>query len=62
VIGAGLADRLPSLEMAAQESLRQTISEPILYGTLKEVGLASLVEVVAFEFMLSRLASRISQA
>jgi pyrroloquinoline quinone (PQQ) biosynthesis protein C len=60
--GSGLADRLAPLEVAAQESLRQAISEPILYGTLKEVGLASLVEVVAFEFMLSRLASRISRA
>ena len=60
--GAGLGDRLPELELAAQESLRQAISEPILYGTLREVGLASLVEVVAFEFMLSRVASRISQA
>jgi pyrroloquinoline quinone (PQQ) biosynthesis protein C len=60
--GAGLGDRLPELELAAQESLRQAICEPILYGTLREVGLASLVEVVAFEFMLSRVASRISQA
>lgn len=60
--GAGLADRLPELETAAQESLRQVISEPILYGTLREVGLASLIEVVAFEFMLSRVASRISRA
>ena len=50
--GAGLGDRLPELEAAAQESLRQVICEPILYGTLREVGLASLVEVVAFEFML----------
>ena len=59
--GAGLGDRLPELEVAAQESLRQVICEPILYGTLREVGLASLVEVVAFEFMLSRVASRISR-
>lgn len=62
VQGAGLAGRLPELEVAAQESLRQVICEPILYGTLREVGLASLVEVVAFEFMLSRVASRISRA
>jgi pyrroloquinoline quinone (PQQ) biosynthesis protein C len=60
--GAGLGDRLAELEVAAQESLRQIISEPILYGTLKEVGLATLVEVVAFEFMLSRVASRIARA
>lgn len=62
VAGAGLAERLPGLEIAAQDSLRQVICEPILYGTLREVGLASLVEVVAFEFMLSRVASRIARA
>lgn len=60
--GAGLEARLAELEIAAQDALRQIISEPILYGTLREVGLASLVEVVAFEFMLSRVASRIAKA
>lgn len=60
--GAGLAGLLPELERGSQEDLRRTISDPILYGTLKEVGLAALVEVVAFEFMLSRVASRIATA
>jgi hypothetical protein len=50
------------LEAGSQADLRQTLVDPILYGTLKEVGLAALVEVVAFEFMLSRVASRISAA
>ena len=61
-VGAGLGDRLPELEVGSQEDLRQIIVDPILYGTLKEVGLAALIEVVAFEFMLSRVASRIAQA
>lgn len=60
--GAGLGDRLPELERASQEDLRQIIVDPILYGTLKEVGLSALIEVVAFEFMLSRVASRIAAA
>lgn len=59
--GAGLGERLPELEAAAEDSLRQVVCEPILYGTLKEVGLATLVEVVAFEFMLSRVASRLAR-
>lgn len=62
VEGAGLAQQLGNLERAAQDDLRQTIADPILYGTLREVGLAALVEVVAFEHMLSRVASRIAAA
>lgn len=48
------------LETAAQEELRRTISEPLLFGTLKEVGLNVLLETVAFEWMLSRLARRMA--
>lgn len=46
------------LENAAQEELRRIISEPILFGTLREIGLSVLLETVAFEWMLSRLAGR----
>jgi Iron-containing redox enzyme len=60
--GAGLQERLPGLEAGSHADLRQAFVDPILYGTLKEVGLAALVEVVAFEFMLSRVASRIAAA
>jgi heme oxygenase-like protein len=60
--GAGLGARLPELERASQDDLRQILVDPILYGTLKEVGLSALIEVVAFEFMLSRVASRIAAA
>jgi hypothetical protein len=59
--GAGFEKRLAEFEVGAQESLKDVVCEPILYGTLKEVGLATLTEVVAFEFMLSRVASRIAR-
>jgi hypothetical protein len=59
---AGLADRLGPLEEQAQDDLRQVIVDPLIYGTLREVGLAVLCEVVAFEYMLSRVSSRIARA
>jgi hypothetical protein len=49
------------LERLAQEELRRICSDPILYGTLKEVGLGVLLETTCFEWMLSRLASRIGR-
>jgi hypothetical protein len=58
--GAGLADWLPRLEALATEDLRKVVVEPLLYGSLREVGFAVLVETVAYEWMLSRTASRIS--
>lgn len=50
--------RQAQLEREAEEELRGIISSPILFGTLRELGLSILVETVAFEWMLSRLASR----
>jgi hypothetical protein len=61
-VGAGLTHRLPELEALAAADLRQLVSDPLLYGTLKEVGLAALCEITAFEFMLSRVAGRIARA
>lgn len=60
--GAGLAHRLPELEALAAADIHQTIVDPLLYGTLKEVGLSALGEITAFEFMLSRVAGRIARA
>ncbi len=51
-------ESLKSLENAAQEELRHVICDPILFGTLKEIGLSILLETVSFEWMLSRTASR----
>ncbi len=48
------------LEATAQEELRRTISEPLLFGTLREIGLSVLLETVAFEWMLSRLSRRMA--
>lgn len=48
------------LESEAQEKLRQFVTEPILFGTLKEVGLSVLLETASFEWMLSRLAARMA--
>lgn len=60
-IGAGLGDLLPQLDALAQEDMRQIIVDPLLYGSFREVGFAVLVETVAYEWMLSRTASRIAQ-
>ena len=59
---AGLAHRLPDIESAADGDLRSVVVDPILYGTLRDLGLAALTEIVAFEFMLSRVSSRIAAA
>jgi hypothetical protein len=60
--GAGLGDRLPALEALAADDLRRVVAEPLLYGSLKELGLAAHSEIVAFEYMLARIASRIAAA
>jgi heme oxygenase-like protein len=58
--GASLGDRLPELEALAADDIRRLVVEPMLYRTLGEVGLAAFCEVVAFEYMLARLAGRIA--
>ena len=60
--GAGLGDQLPELEALAADDLRRVVAEPLLYGTLKELGLAAHGEIVAFEYMLARIAGRIAAA
>jgi pyrroloquinoline quinone (PQQ) biosynthesis protein C len=60
--GAGLAHRLPAIEALADDDLRRIVMDPLLYGSLREVGLAALTEIVAFESMLSRVSGRIARA
>lgn len=60
--GAGLGDKLAALEAEADADLRRIVMDPLLYGTLREVGLAALTEIVAFEYMLSRVSGRIARA
>ena len=60
--GAGLGCRRAFLEAQADEDLRRVVVDPLLYGSLREVGLAALTEIVAFEYMLSRVSGRIARA
>jgi Iron-containing redox enzyme len=60
--GAGLGPRRPVIEAQADDDLRRLVAEPLLYGTLREVGLAALAEIVAFEYMLARLSGRMARA
>jgi hypothetical protein len=60
--GAGLRHRLPLLEAQAEDDIRRVVTEPLLYGTLRDVGLAALTEIVAFEFMLSCVSGRMARA
>lgn len=55
-------DKLAQIEIAAQAELQRMCSEPMLYGTLKELGLSVLLEVTCFEWMLSRLSGRMGKA
>jgi len=60
--GAGLSCRLATLEAQADEDLRRIVVDPLLYRSLREVGLVALAEIVAFEYMLSRVSGRIARA
>lgn len=55
-------DRQTHLAEAAQAQIRQLCTDPLLFGTMQELGLSVLLEVTCFEWMLSRLARRIGQA
>lgn len=54
-------NEIKQLEILAQEELRRMMSGQILYGTIKEIGLSALIETASFEWMLSRLASRMAK-
>ncbi|HSF01708.1 MAG TPA: iron-containing redox enzyme family protein [Solirubrobacterales bacterium] len=62
LINAGLGARLPALEAEADQELRRVVMEPLVFGTLRDVGLAALGEIVAFEYMLSRTAGSVARA
>ena len=50
------------LENDFQDELKELMSQPFLFGTLKEFGLSVLLEVTCFEWMLSRLSGRMGKA
>jgi Iron-containing redox enzyme len=62
MVAAGLGGRIAVVEARADGDLRRIVVEPLLYGTLCEVGFAALTEIVAFEYMLSRIAGRFARA
>ena len=47
---------------AAQAQVRSLCTDPLMFGTIKELGLSVLLEVTCFEWMLARLSSRMGQA
>jgi len=60
--GAGFSEaQCKELEVLAQGELRRIASEPLLYSTVRELGLSALLETVSFEWMLSRLAGRMAR-
>jgi hypothetical protein len=59
---AGLGERLAAIRAQAEGDIYRVVTDPLLYGTLRDVGLAALTEIVAFEFMLSRASGRIARA
>lgn len=50
---------IAALECDANELLRERAAEPLLLGTLRELGLSVMVEVFAFEWFLSHEAGRL---
>ena len=60
--GAGLGPAaLAEVESDADADLRRLVTAPVLYRTLGEVGLAALVEIISFEFMLPRVAVQLAE-
>jgi pyrroloquinoline quinone (PQQ) biosynthesis protein C len=57
---AGLGHELPAVERAGRLRLDDKVLEPLFYGSLRDVGLAALVEIVGFEVMLSQVASEMA--
>jgi pyrroloquinoline quinone (PQQ) biosynthesis protein C len=60
--GAGLGHRRGRVEALADDDIRSLVVDPLLYGSLREVGLAALAEIVAFEYMLARVSGRLARA
>ncbi len=59
---AGLTDQLDAINESSQETIRSVMTDPMMFGTLKEFGLGLMVEVFSFEYMLSRISTPIATA
>ncbi len=57
---AGIHNRLPELEKLADDDLREAATRSLVYGTLKALGVSAMIEINAFEHMLSRVSSRMA--
>lgn len=60
--GADLGHSLQEVRSLADMDMRRLVTEPMLYETLVQLGLSAMIEVTAFEYMLSRVADRIAIA
>ena len=60
--GAGLGHCSVEVRSLADLDIRRLVTEPVLYETLMHVGLSAMIEVTAFEYMLSRVADRMATA
>ncbi len=60
ISGAGLQAEIESLKVSAQETLRESVCQPLLFGSLREVGLSVMTEVFSFEHMLAHTSSQIA--
>ena len=60
---AAAADlNVESIDDLSASDLRNIVVEPLLFATLREAGLSALVQVSAFEWMLSRTAGGLGRA
>lgn len=60
--GAGLGHCSTEVRDLADMDMRRLVTEPLLYETLVQLGLSAMIEVTAFEYMLSRVADRMAAA
>lgn len=58
---AGLGPEEEAVRNAGRLRLEEKVLEPLFYGSLRDVGLAALVEIVGFELMLSRAATEMGE-
>ena len=58
---AGLEDELATWEAEALADLDTRVQEPLLHGTLRDLGFSGLVEVVAFEEFLARTSGHFAE-
>lgn len=55
-------ENIRKIQNEADQVLKNKITEPLMFGSLKEVGLNVMLEVIGFEWFLSREASNLGNA